>query len=63
MEAVADGKTVWYDRIMPGSGGILEAPLTGDGRAFSLRFANVNGSHFAIDGGVELLLDLQRRVL
>ncbi len=63
VEAVADGKTVWYDRIMPGSGGILEAPLTGDGRAFSLRFANVNGSHFAIDGGVELLLDLQRRVL
>ena len=32
-------------------------------RAFQLIFRNVNGSHFTIDGGVELVLDMQRRVL
>jgi hypothetical protein len=49
---------------MPGEGErILELGLTGDGRAFQLVFRNVNGSHFTIDGGVELLLDMQRRAL
>ena len=49
---------------MPGSGeNILELLLTGDGRAFQLVFRNVNGSHFTIDGGVELLMDVQRRIL
>ena len=42
---------------------ILELGLTGEGRAFQLVFRNVNGSRFTIDGGVELLVDLQRRTL
>ncbi len=64
LEAVTEGGTVYNERLMPGSGeNILELRLTGDGRAFQLVFRNVNGSHFTIDGGVELLLDVQRRVL
>ncbi|MEN6593817.1 MAG: hypothetical protein ABFC31_02555 [Clostridiaceae bacterium] len=64
LEAVTEGGTVYDERLMPGSGeNILELRLTGDGRAFQLVFRNVNGSHFAIDGGVELLMDMQRRVL
>ena len=50
------------DKILSGEN-ILELMLTGDGRAFQLVFRNVNGSHFVIDGGVELLMDVQRRIL
>ncbi len=64
LEAVTEGGTVYNERLMPGSGeNILELLLTGDGRAFQLVFRNVNGSHFTIDGGVELLMDVQRRIL
>ena len=64
LEAVTEGGTVYNERLMPGSGeNILELRLTGDGRAFQLVFRNVNGSHFSVDGGVELLMDLQRRVI
>lgn len=64
LEAVTEGGTVYNERLMPGSGeNILELMLTGDGRAFQLVFRNVNGSHFVIDGGVELLMDVQRRIL
>ena len=42
---------------------VLEARLAGDGRAFCLRLSNEHGTRFTIDGGVELLLDAQRRVL
>ena len=42
---------------------VLEALLSGDGRAFRLSIGNVNGSRFTIDGGLELLFDVQRRVL
>ncbi|MEG1882981.1 MAG: hypothetical protein RRZ24_10290 [Clostridia bacterium] len=58
-----DGAT-YYERILPGKNNeVLEIPLSGDGRAFSLRFSNVNGSRLTVEGGVELLIDLQRRVL
>jgi len=64
VEAVTESGTVYDERLMPGEGErILELGLTGDGRAFQLVFRNVNGSHFTIDGGVELLLDMQRRAL
>lgn len=64
VEAVTESGTVYNERLMPGeSERILELNLTGDGRAFQLVFRNVNGSHFTIDGGVELIMDTQRRVL
>lgn len=64
LEAVTEGGTVYNERLMPGSGeNILELRLTGDGRAFQLVFRNVNGSYFSVDGGVELLMDLQRRII
>ena len=64
VEAVTESGTVYNERLMPGSGErILELGLTGEGRALQLVFRNVNGSRFTIDGGVELLLDLQRRAL
>ena len=56
--------TAYFERTMPRRAEeILEIPLTGDGRAFSLTIANVGGSRFTIRGGVELLLDVQRRIL
>lgn len=64
LEAVMESGTVYNERLMPGgSERILELGLTGEGRAFQLVFRNVNGSHFTIDGGVELVMDMQRRVL
>ena len=64
VEAVTESGTVYNERLMPGgSERILELGLTGEGRAFQLVFRNVNGSHFTIDGGVELIMDMQRRVL
>lgn len=64
VEAVTESGTVYNERLMPGGGErILELGLTGEGRALQLVFRNVNGSRFTIDGGVELLLDLQRRAL
>ena len=56
--------TVFFERLMPtDKPDVLEATLSGDGRAFCLELANVNGSRFTVDGGVELLFDVQRRVL
>lgn len=56
--------TVFFERLMPTeTPDVLEATLSGDGRAFCLELANVNGSRFTVDGGVELLFDAQRRVL
>ncbi|MEN6635884.1 MAG: hypothetical protein ABFC56_08545 [Clostridiaceae bacterium] len=64
LEAVTESGTVYNERLMPGgSERILELGLNGEGRAFQLVFRNVNGSHFTIDGGVELIMDMQRRVL
>ncbi len=64
VEAVTESGTVYNERLMPGgSERILELGLNGDGRAFQLVFRNVNGSHFTIDGGVELIMDMQRRAL
>lgn len=64
VEAVTESGTVYNERLMPGgSERILELCLTGEGRAFQLVFRNVNGSSFTIDGGVELIMDMQRRVL
>ncbi len=64
VEAITESGTVYNERLMPGEGErILELGLTGEGRAFQLAFRNVNGSHFTIDGGVELIMDMQRRVL
>jgi len=64
VEAVTESGTVYNERLMPGgSERILELGLCGDGRSFQLVFRNVNGSHFTIDGGVELIMDMQRRVL
>jgi len=64
VEAVTESGTVYNERLMPGgSERILELGLNGEGRAFQLVFRNVNGSHFTIDGGVELIMDTQRRVL
>lgn len=64
LRAVTSDGTVYNERLMPASGeDILELRLTGSGRAFRLEFHNVNGSRFTIDGGVELLADVQRRAL
>lgn len=64
VEAVTESGTVYNERLMPGgSERILELGLNGEGRAFQLVFRNVNGSHFTIDGGIELIMDMQRRVL
>lgn len=64
LEAVTESGTVYNERLMPGaSESILELMLSGDGRAFQFVFRNVNGSRFTIDGGVELLVDVQRRVI
>ena len=64
VEAISGGATVFFDRLMPASpADVLEAPLSGDGRAFCLRLSNENGARFTVDGGVELLLDAKRRVL
>ncbi len=64
LEAVTESGTVYSERLMPGANeSILELGLTGDGRAFQLIFRNVNGSRFCVDGGVELLVDMQRRAL
>lgn len=64
VSAQTGGGTVFFERLMPESGAeILEAPLSGEGRAFCLRLENVKGSRFTVDGGVELLFDAQRRVL
>ena len=64
VEAISNGTTVFFDRLMPAAlTDVLEARLTGDGRAFCLRLSNEFGTHFTIDGGVELLFDAQRRVL
>jgi len=64
LEALTASGTVYNERLMPDENeSILELKLTGDGRAFQLVFRNVNGSHFTIDGGVELLVDVQRRAL
>lgn len=57
-------RTVFYERVMPDAAGdVLEAPLTALGRAFRLRLSNVGGSRFTVDGGLELLVDVQRRAL
>lgn len=64
VEAISNGLTVFFDRLMPAQlSDVLEAKLSGDGRAFCLRLSNENGTRFTIDGGVELLIDAQRRVL
>lgn len=64
VSAFSGGSTVFFERLMPQkSRRVLEVPLTGGGRAFSLRMENEGGSSFTIDGGVELLIDVQRRVL
>ncbi len=64
VEATAGADRVFYERIMPkNSRGVLEAPLSGDGRAFSFTLSNEGGSCFTIEGGVELLCDAQRRIL
>lgn len=64
VEAISGGLTVFFDRLMPAAlSDVLEAKLSGDGRAFCLRLSNGHGTRFTIDGGVELLLDAQRRVL
>ncbi len=64
VETKSSGGNSYYERLMPaGEAGVLEAPLTGSGRAFCLRFTNIHGSRFTIQGGVEVLLDVQRRTL
>ncbi len=64
LKATTGGGTVYAERLMPGqTEDILELGLSGGGRAFRLTFENVNGSRFTIDGGVELLIDMQRRAL
>lgn len=64
VEAISNGLTVFFDRLMPATlNDVLEAKLSGDGRAFCLRLSNEFGTHFTVDGGVELLFDAQRRVL
>lgn len=42
---------------------LSELPLRGGGRQFRLRFSNRDGKHFTIETGVEVLLDLQRRIM
>lgn len=56
--------TIFSEKLMPENGkDILELPLTGEGRAFQICLSNVAGSSFSIEGGVELLMDAQRRIL
>lgn len=60
---------IWgYGQAHEGGGDLLgeqlpqEFLLCSDGRQLKFRLENVNGSDFAITGGVELLVDEQRRV-
>lgn len=64
VEAFSAGAGVFSERLMPaGAREVLELPLSGDGRAFSLKLSNVGGSRFTVDGGLELLIGVTRRVL
>jgi len=64
VEAITGSGTVFFDRLLPTTPmEVLEAKLTGDGRAFCLRLFNEGGARFTVDGGLELLLDAKRRVL
>lgn len=64
VEAKTGVGTRYFERIMPEKDeDIMEIPLGGEGRAFSLRILNVAGSRFTIRGGLEVLSDLQRRTL
>lgn len=64
ISATAGGNTTYYERLMPQEAGeVVEMPVTGSGRAFYLTLKNENGSRFCIDGGLAVLLELQRRVL
>ena len=40
---------------------VLEVPLAGEGRTFSMRFYNEAGGRFALEAGAEVLLDERRR--
>ena len=64
VSAETSAGTVFSEKLMPErTADILETPLSGEGRAFRLRLGNEGGSRFIVEGGVELLLDAQRRVL
>ncbi len=64
VSAETSAGTVFSEKLMPErTADILEVPLSGEGRAFRLRLGNEGGSRFTVEGGVELLLDAQRRVL
>ena len=40
---------------------MLEVPLAGEGRTFSMRFYNEAGGRFVLEAGAEVLLDERRR--
>ena len=40
---------------------VVEVPLTGEGRTFSMRFYNEAGGHFTLEAGVELAFEERRR--
>lgn len=50
-----------YRAALPGGDCVLEIPLKNEGRVFALSIANVNGSSFALSGGLRLSLSVRRR--
>lgn len=64
VSAFSESGRLFRESLMPeGAEGILEVPLSGGGRAFSVRIENEGGSRFTVEGGLELLVDTQRRPL
>ena len=62
MDMTVENNTVTHRMRLPDTrASVLEVPLLNEGRTFAMRFYNEAGGRFAIDAGIELLLDDRRR--
>lgn len=62
IDATIGRNTTNYRYLMPEQEvDVLEIPMKNEGRTFSLRFSNEEGSRWAIRGGVSLLFELRQR--
>ena len=62
MDMTIDTHTATHRMRMPEArASVLEVPLAGEGRTFSMRFYNEAGGRFALEAGAEVLLDERRR--
>lgn len=63
VDVSAGGVTATHRALLPESlSDVLELPLSGEGRTFSMRFYNEAGGRFTLEGGAELQLEQWRRV-